>query len=163
MRNLRQGTRQFHSRGASTYHHEIKLHLLFLIVGLPLGQLKRKQHAAPDFERVFNRLQARSKRLPLVVSKVCVTGTRGHDQVIVGNLSVRELHHAAPQIEILHFRHQYFDVPSAAHNPANRRGNLPRRQSGRRYLVKQRLKSMKVLAIDQRNPHRVLRQSSRGQ
>ncbi len=162
-RNLSQGPSQLHARGTAAHDHEIKLHLFFLAVGLALRQLKCQQHAPPDLQRVLNRLQARSERLPLSVSKISVARTRGYDQVVVRNLRIGELHHPARQIEILHLRHQHFDVPPAAHNPANRRSNFPRRQSGGRHLVKQRLKSMKILPIDQRNLHRVPRQSSRSQ
>ncbi len=153
--NLGQRPRQFHSRGTAPHYHEVELHLLFSVGRLALRQLKRQQHAPPDFQRIFDRLQAGRKRLPIIVAEIGMARARSHNQVVVGHFSIRQLHHFERQIEVLYFRHQYFDIPPAAQNPANRRRNFSRRQSGGRHLVKQRLESMKVLAIDQRNSNRI--------
>ena len=88
--------------------------------------------------------------------------TRRHNQIVICKLTVRQLHHFARQIEILHLRHQHFDVAAVAENPANGGSDLARRQSCGRNLVKQRLKSMKVLAIDERNLYRISRQRLSG-
>ena len=44
--------------------------------------------------------------------------------------------------------HQHFDVLVRAKNGADRSGDLSRRKPGGRYLVKQRLKGVVILAVD---------------
>ena len=63
---------------------------------LALGPLEREQHAAAHLERVFQRLQARRVRPPVVVAEVRVRRAGGDDQVVVGELgAVGEVHDLA--------------------------------------------------------------------
>ena len=59
-------------------------------VGFPLGALERHQHAAPDVERILERLQARRGRAPLVVPEIRVRRASRDDQVVVVEHAVRE-------------------------------------------------------------------------
>ena len=110
MRNLRQGPGQFHSGGTAPTTTKLSCTCSFSSLACALRQFKRKQHPPPDFQRIFDGLQAGRKRLPLVVAEIGVTRSRGHDQIVVRNLGIRQLDHPARQIEILHFGHQHFDV-----------------------------------------------------
>ena len=115
------------------------------VSGLPLRQFKSEQHAAANFERVFNGLQAGSERLPVVVSEVGVARARGDDEVVVRNLGVRGLHDAAVEVESGDFRHEHFDILVRAKNGADRRGDLSRGKPGSGYLIEQRLKGVEIL------------------
>ena len=59
------------------------------------GEFEGQQHAAANFERIFNGLEAGSEWFPFVVAEVGVAGARGDDQVIIGNFGVRGFDGAA--------------------------------------------------------------------
>jgi hypothetical protein len=96
------------------------------------------------------------------VAEIGVAGAGGNDQVVIGNLDIRQLDHPARQIEILHLAQQNFHI-LPTNNPANGGGDFPRREAGRCHLVKQRLKRVVVLAVDQRHLHGFMGQLPRGQ
>ena len=86
-----QSAGQFDSRRAAADNHEVEWRRAFAGGGLALGQFEGEQHAAADFQRIFNRLESGSKGLPLVVSEVGVGGACGHDQVVVGEVEASEV------------------------------------------------------------------------
>ena len=78
-------------------------------VGDTLGVLERQQDTSPDVERVLQRLQPRSERPPLVVAKVGVGRAGRENQIVVGDLAVRQAPHLAARIPAAHIRQQDFD------------------------------------------------------
>ena len=58
---------------------------------------------------------------------------------------------ASAKIEAHHLAQQHLDVLVPGDNLADGRGDLGRREPGGRHLIQQRLKSVMVLAIDQRD------------
>ncbi len=83
-------SRQFHARRPAPDYDEIQLHLASAAGGAAFGQFEREQYSPPDFERVFDRLQARRQRFPFVVAEIGVACACGHDQVVVREVRDRQ-------------------------------------------------------------------------
>src|SRR6267143_2675987 len=75
-RDLAEGARQLHARGAAADDHEGEERLLLGAVALALGGLVGQQHAAADLQRVLEGLEPRGQHLPFVVAEVRMTGDR---------------------------------------------------------------------------------------
>src|SRR5258708_21148648 len=82
----------------------------------------------------------------------------GNDQVVVADFDVRAQHLAAVQIESLNLGQHNFHILASTKYPADGCGNFSRGNSGGRNLVEQRLKRMVVLAVDDCDVDRKLRQ-----
>jgi len=81
---------QLDARRSAAHDHEGEQLLALDGIGLTLGLLEREQDAAPDRERVFERLQAGGVLFPFVVAEVRMAGARREDQVVVGEGPVGE-------------------------------------------------------------------------
>ena len=68
------------ARRAAADEHERQQPLLPRRVGFALRALERDENAAPDVERILERLQAGRVRSPLVVAEIRVARSGGHDQ-----------------------------------------------------------------------------------
>ena len=78
---------------------------------LPLRQLKGQQHAAPDFRRILDGLQAWCILRPVIVAKVGVGRASAQDQVVIGDLRARAQQQARLSASMpIHLVHQYFDI-----------------------------------------------------
>src|SRR5580692_1588120 len=150
-RDLGQRSREFYPGWAATDDYEIQRLLEASAVCPAFVQFEGQQDPAADFDGIFDGLQAGSERFPFVVAEIGVAGAGGHDQVVVRNFKIGELHPALCEVEILHFAQQNFDIAMSAHDPADGRGDLGGRKSGGRYLIKQWLESVEVPAVDQRD------------
>src|SRR5579864_6063518 len=139
---------EFDAGRPSTDNHKVQGQFRFSRCRLPLCQFERQQHASSDLQRVLNCLESGSERFPVFMPEIRVSSTRSDDQVIVGNLCVRSLHHASLEIESCNLGHQYLDILVGAKNGADRGCDLARRQASSRYLIKKRLKGVEVLAVD---------------
>ena len=129
---------------------------------LPLRQLKRQQHPPPDFGRVFNRLQPRRKRRPVLMAKIGVARARGQRQVVVsGHCAARQRHLPRAHINPHHLVHQHFSIRLVAQNRPDRLRDVGRRQHRQRHLVEQRLKKMMIASVHHRHIHVQMRQPSR--
>src|SRR5579863_4436954 len=135
-----QSPREFHSSGPGADDYKIEWRRGRAGSHLALGQFKREQHAAADFESIFDGFEAGGKRLPVLVTEVSVARARSNDQVVIGNLAVWRLYHAALEIESSNLIHQDFDILVRRKNRANGRGDCSRLKAGGRHLIKQRLK-----------------------
>ena len=74
--DLRQCSCQLHSRGSAADHDEAQRLMFASNRSLPLRQFEGQQHATTNLQRIFDGLQAGSKRLPFVVSKIGVARSR---------------------------------------------------------------------------------------
>ncbi len=61
---------EFDSGGPGADDDEIQLCFRLSPRGLPLGQFEGEQDAATNFERIFDGLEAGSRRFPIIVSEV---------------------------------------------------------------------------------------------
>ena len=92
------------------------------------------------------------------MAEVGVPGPCGNDQVIVRNFKIGQIDEFSSEIKAHDFVHYDFNIPAAAENPANRRGDLSGRNSGSRDLVEERLKCVVVSAINESDLDRQLRE-----
>src|SRR5580704_183215 len=150
-RNLGQRSRELYPGRAAADDHEIQRLLEASAVCPAFVQFESQQDTAPDFDGIFDGLQAGSERFPFIMSEIGVAGAGGYDEVVVGNFKIGELHPALLEVEILNLSQQDFDIAMSAHDPADGRGDLGGRKSGGRYLIKQWLESVEVPAVDQRD------------
>ena len=124
-------------------------------IALALGALERQQHAPPDLERILQRLQARRDRPPLVVAEVRVRRPGRDDQEVVVERAVGQQQSIALAVDPDGLGEQHLDVLLPAQDPADRRGDVARRERRHRHLVEQRLEHVMVAPIDERHLHRL--------
>ncbi len=84
--DLGESTREFNSGGPAADDHEVEGSCGLSVSGLPLREFERQQHPAANLERVFDSLQTRSVRLPVVVPEVSMAGTGGDNQIVEFNV-----------------------------------------------------------------------------
>ena len=65
-----------------------------------------------------------------------------------------EVHTPGRQVDPLRLGQQHARVVVVAQHPADRRGDVARRQAGRGHLIQQRLEDVVIVAVDQRHSHR---------
>ncbi len=147
-RDFRQYSGEFHAGGASAHDDEVQRLIAGAGKSPPFGQFKRKQHAAADFERVFDGLQARSEGLPIIVTEVGVRGAGGDHQVVVGKLLLRCLYDAAGEVEVLDFLKQGDDIGVAAEDCPDRSGDFAGGEASGGDLVEQWLEGVVIFAVD---------------
>ena len=92
------------------------------------------------------------------MSKVGVSCACGDNEIVIGDLSFFGDDELLFEIELTDLTHQDIDILMSSENRANRRRDLPGRKPSRCNLIKQWLKGMKILAVDDRDLNR-LRQS----
>ena len=83
------GAGQLHPGRASADDDEIEHGMGAGLHHLPLRQLKGQQHAAPDFGRILDGLQAWCVLRPVIVAEVGVGRASAQDQVVIGDLRAR--------------------------------------------------------------------------
>ena len=111
---------------------------------------------------VFQRLQARRERLPLVMAEIGVTRAGGENQRVVGHgVAVIEQHALGRGVDAADGGKQRRHLRAVAQEIADRPGDLGGRQRGGRDLVEQRLEQMMVAAVDQRDLRPARRQGRR--
>ena len=98
--DLGESSGQFDSGGTAADDHEVERSGGFAGGSLPLRQFEGEQHAPADFERIFDRLEAGSEGLPIIVPKIGVARARGDDQVVVRDFSIGSFDDAALKIEV---------------------------------------------------------------
>ena len=161
--NIADGACQFHAGRSSADNDKIQRRMPTVLDHLPLGQLEGQQHAAANLQSIFNGLEARSQRRPLILAEVGMSRAGGEHQVVPPYARARaERDCASGDVEGHHFVHQHFGISLAAHNAADWLGNVCRRQHGKRDLVKERLKRVVVAAVDYGNVDGQMRQSFGG-
>ena len=114
-----------------------------------LGLLECQENAAANAGRVFDALEPRRDSLPLVVTEIGMHGPRGDDQIVIRHRTGAGFDAPSGGIHAGDIRHQHRRILLLAQDMADRPGDLRRRQRSGRDLIKQRLKAMMVLAIDQ--------------
>jgi len=149
---------QFDSSRPAAHYDKVHRRCRFSGRSLTLGQFKCQKHTPPDLQRVFNCLQAGCKLLPRIVPEIRMTRAGGDDKVVVGIILAGSLNHPAVEIESRHLTQQDFDILLVAKNRPDWCRNFPWREPRRSHLVKQRLKSVVILAVDERDLDRSLRQ-----
>ena len=88
-----------------------------------------------------------------------MTCTGSQYQVVVTYTPSVGDHLLAYSVDPRHFREHDPDIPLFSEDAANGRGNISRRKRSRCDLIKQRLKQMVVVAIDQRDVERSVRKA----
>ncbi len=152
-RDLGDGARHLHTRGPGADHDEGHGRgALRVVIGL-LRDLESQQHAATDLESVVEALEAGRKLLPLIVTEIRVACPGGDDEIVVGNLAIRGDDPFLIEIDPLRFAKEHLRVFLLAQNVPQRLGDIGRRQRGGGDLVKQRLKQVMILPIEQGDPH----------
>jgi hypothetical protein len=130
-------------------------------VRLVLGRLERGQDPAANLERALERLHVGRERPPLVVAEVRVVRAAGDDQAVVGKLEQLVVGRdavdpdaPAVEVEAGDLAQDDADIPVALEDPAQRRGDLARRERAGRDLVHERLEEREVAPVDQRDVDR---------
>jgi hypothetical protein len=152
-RNLGERTRHLDSRRPGADYHERHPVCDFHLVDFALGRLVRHEDAAPNLDRILERLQPRRRLEPFVVSEVRMRRTGRDDQVVVRHFAVEQLHDLLPCVDRRRFAEKHARIALAPQNPPYRRRDITRIQRRGRYLVEQRLKQMMVAAVDHRQPN----------
>ena len=150
-RDFRERAREFRARGSGADHGERQAGIALGRIGRGFRLFESGQHAAPDQERVVERLEPGGKLLPLIVSEVGVRGAARDEKVVIGNLAIGQLHLPRGGVDAEHVAHVHRDVSLIAQDVTQRRGDRRRGEAGGRHLVEQWLKQMMIAAIDQRD------------
>ena len=152
-RDLRERARQLDAGRAAADQHERQQLALPRGSRLALGALEGQQHATAHLERVLERLQSRRMRLPLGVTEVRVARAGADDQEVVVERRRRRTARRRRRSTSMRadLAEQHADVARAAEHPADRRGDVARRQRRRRHLIEQRLKDVVIAPVEQRD------------
>ena len=77
----------------------------------------------------------------------------GEDEEVVRDLAplLVDRHHAPLGVHLVDVRHEHRGVPLPAQQVADGRGDVPRREDGRRHLVEQGLEEVVVPAVEERD------------
>ena len=171
VRDFSQGSCKFDAGGASSDHHKlqqkrcwtigglfcglvISLASSSLVSSLALGQFEGQQNAAADFESVFDGLQTGRQRLPFRVAKVSMGGAGGDDQEVVIQCLPTRSNLLLLQIEIKHFFKQHFNIGVGPKYPPDGRCDFAGRQAGGSDLIEQRLESVVISPVNDRDLNR---------
>ncbi len=149
LRDVADGAGELDAGGAAADDDEVERRVPALLEHLPLGQFEGQQHAAANFDGVFDGLEAGRERLPLIVAEVGVRGAGGENEVVVVEARAagqRDLPRGG--VDADDFVHQHLGVALVAQDGADGLGNVGRRQHGQRHLVEQRLKGVMIAAVD---------------
>jgi hypothetical protein len=146
--NLGKGAGEFDSGRAGAHDDEIQRLVLSAHGGLALRQFEGQQDAAANLESILDGLQPGSPRFPFVVTEVGMAGASGEDQVVVGNILFGGMDDAALEVEALDLFEQAEDVGVPTKNRADGGGDFTGGKSSGSHLIKQGLKGMVVLAVD---------------
>ena len=121
-----------------------------MFVRLALRPLEGEQNAAPDGGRVFERLQARRERLPIIMAEIGVSRAgRQHQRIEVDGRTVIEPDPSRVFVDGLDGSEQRRDVPALAQEMPDRPGDLRRRERRGRDLIEKRLKQVMIAAVDE--------------
>ena len=125
-------------------------------IGRGLGHLERTEDAAPDLERVVDRLHAGREQRELVVTEVRLPCAGRDDEAVVRNLErvvqrARSVHDPALEIEAGDLRHLDADPRQPPQHVPQRRRDVAGRKHAGRDLVEQRLEQMVIAPIDERH------------
>ena len=126
---------QLDSRRAASNNDEIQRRRRFSGSSLPFRQLKGEQHAAANFERVFNALQPGRKRLPLVMAEVGVGGAGRNHEVVIGQVLFGGVDDVTVEIEALNFFEQADHVRVGAKHRSDGCGDFTWGKAGCRHLI----------------------------
>ena len=132
------------------------------LVGLALRPLERQENPAADFERIFETLQARRPRLPVVVPEIAVLRAGRQDQVIVREFAISQPDLARGHVDRRRLFEQHARVLLAAQDGANGIGDIARGETGRCNLIQQGLKEVMISAVDDRDANVGALQRPRG-
>jgi hypothetical protein len=154
MRDLGQRTGHLDAGRAATDHDEGELPGASRRIGFTLRTLERKQHASANLESIFERLESRRYRPPVIVAEIGVRRTSGDNQVVVGDFAVRQNHDLPLRVYPARLGQQHLGVLLAPQDPSDRRRDVTRGQGRHRNLVQQRLEDVVVAAIENGDTHR---------
>ena len=112
----------------------------------PLGLLERAQDAAPQLQRVVDRLHAGRELGEVVVAEVRLAGARGDDQAVVWrDIGVPEQvrgHGLVRQVDMRDVAEQHLSVLLPAQDDPGGRGDLALGDDAGGHLVQQRLEQV---------------------
>ena len=153
--DFRERSGEFHSRGACAHNHKREPRArLFFALGT-FGAFKSIENLVPDGRGFLDGLEAGGPFAPGIISIIGSLRTGGHDQrVVFERRAIPQDHAPRLRIDVRRFAQQNLRVLLAAQYSTQGRGDIPRRQRARGYLVKQRLKQMKIAPVDKRHVDR---------
>jgi hypothetical protein len=128
------------------------------IAAFVLGRLERQEDAPPQLGRVFDALETRRDRRPVVVAEVRVRRACGKDQVVV--LHGAGAHEQLPpgDIHADDLGQHHLAVLLPAKDGADRGADVRRGQRCGGHLIEERLEDVMVAPVDQRDLGRRARQ-----
>lgn len=127
---LRDGAGYLHPRRAAADDDEVQKPRAFGRIGLGLRLLERKQDAAPEICRVVDRLEARRRGLPFVVTEIGVLRAGRDDEIVEREASILRHDLASSDVDLSDLGEHDTHVSCIAHDRTNRRCNVRRRQAG---------------------------------
>ena len=148
-------------RPAADDHKGQELAPLAFVVG-DFRALKREQETPANEPRVFDALEARRRRRPIVMPEIGMRDAGREHQIIVRQRKRAGLHDIRGGVDRGHLRHQHAHIVLPAQDRTDRPGDIRGRQGGGRDLIEQRLETMMILPVDQDDIHRRAAQRLRG-
>jgi DNA-binding helix-hairpin-helix protein with protein kinase domain len=139
---------QFYARGAAADDDKSHQALSFDLVQRCLGIFERQKRLFADIQSVLERLQRRRVRAPCVVSEIAVLRSGRDDQVVERMVGAMAQNSAGLRIDTDHRIHQDRRIVLVAKQAADRHSDVGRGHARGGNLVKQRLKQMVVLTVD---------------
>ncbi len=134
--------------GPASHNHKPKRNVTHPAGRLAFCEFKCEKDASSDFQGVLNCFESGGEHLPVVVSEICMTRARCHDEIVVGEFLLRSLYQSAIEIKTYDLLQQDLDVVSSSKNPSNWGRDFSRRQPCSGHLVEQWLKGVVIPAID---------------
>src|SRR6516165_3933527 len=120
-------------------------------IGFGFRTLERQQNAPPQIGGVVDGLQTRRVERPVVVTEICVLGSRREDEEVIRDASAFRNDFTAGGIDAGNRGEGHCDIPLCADDAADRCGDIGRRKTRGCDLIEQRLEQMIVVPIDQRD------------
>ncbi len=150
LRNVADGAGEFDASRPAADDDEIERRMPALLQHLPLGQLEGQQHATANFGGIFDGLEARRERLPLIVTEVGVRGAGSeHEVVVVEACAAGQRHVPRVDVDADYLIHQHLGIALMAQDGADGLGNVGGRQHRQRHLIEQGLEEVMIAAVDQ--------------
>ena len=161
-RNLGDRSRHFHAGRPAADDDEVHCRRSRRRVLRFLGKFEGHQDASPDLNGVLEALQTGRELFPFGVAEIGMARPSRDDEVIIMNFALPRPHNVRPDVDLVHFREDHFDIFIFSKDPAHRRGNIRRRKRSGCDLVKERLKEVIIRPIDHRYPDRLIPEVLRG-
>src|SRR6516165_11418174 len=120
-------------------------------IGFGFRTLERQQNSPPQIGGVVDGLETRRVECPVVVTEICVLGSRRQDEEVIRDASAFRNNFTADSIDTRNRGESHRDIALCAYDAADRCGDIGRRKTRGCDLIQQGLEQVIVVPIDQRD------------